>query len=209
MVLAYEPAATFIWQPQRADWKEEMDLARQNKDLVWDLNAFQQRQRAIDFVMSFENKICVYSQSVEQLYSNYNLYFPEEENRKVVVLPNPYAHHDTYHGINEEAIISTGLNIVPGASFGKTGAFLTIPFKGGKTRYRAVPLQVGLRVVNQHRPPDKPLLPIIMKGDLRELNASTPCVHLHSVNLDRLDALSAIERRSIQQVIMEGMAKIT
>lgn len=185
-----------------------MELARQNKDLIWDLNTFRQRQRAIDFVMSFENKICVYSQSVEQLYTNYNLYFPEEENRKIVVLPNPYAHHDTYHGINEEAIVSTGLNIVPGASFGRSGAFLTIPFKGGRTRYRAVPLQVGLRVVNQHRPPDKPLLPILMKGDLRELNASTPCLHLHSINLDRVDRLSEMERRSIQRVIAERMAKI-
>lgn len=185
-----------------------MELARQNKDLIWDLNAFRQRQRAIDFVMSFENKICVYSQSVEQLYTNYDLYFPAEENRKIVVLPNPYAHHDTYHGVSEDAIVATGLNIVPGESFGKSGAFLTIPFKGGRTRYRAVPLQVGLRVVNQHRPPHKPLLPILMKGDLRELNASTPCLHLHSINLDRVDRLSRLERRSIQQVIIERMAEI-
>lgn len=186
-----------------------MDLARQNKDLVWDLNAFRQRQRAIDFVMSFENKICVYSQSVEQLYSNYSLYFPKEENRKLVVLPNPYAHHDTYHGISEDAIVATGLNIVSGALFGKTGTFLTIPFKGGRTRYRAVPLQVGLRVVNQHRPADKPLLPVLMKGDLRELNASTPCLHLHSINLDRLTELSRIERQSIQKVIVERMLSIS
>jgi hypothetical protein len=185
-----------------------MELATQNKDLVWDLDAFKQRQQAIEFVMGFENKLCVYSSSVEQLYTNYNLFFPKEENRKLVVLPNPYAHHDTYHGIPESSIVATGLNIVPGAVFGKSGTFLTIPFKSGKTAYRPVPLQVGLRVVNQQRPPDKPLLPVLMKGDLRELNASTPCLHLHSINLDRLEGLSAIERQSVRNVISERMAKI-
>lgn len=185
-----------------------MELATQNKDLVWDLDAFKQRQQAIEFVMSFENRLCVYSGSVEQIYTNYNLFFPKEENRKLVVLPNPYAHHDTYHGIPESAVVATGLNIVPGSVFGKEGTFLTIPFKSGKTAYRPVPLRVGLRVVNQHRPPDKPLLPILMKGDLRELNATTPCLHLHSVNLDRLEGLSNLERQSIRRVITERMARI-
>lgn len=185
-----------------------MELATRNKDLVWDLDAFKQRQQAIEFVMGFENKLCVYSSSVGQLYTNYNLFFPKEESRKLVVLPNPYAHHDTYHGIPEEAIVATGLNIIPGATLGKTGTFLTIPFRSGKTTYRTVPLQVGLRVVNQHRPPDKPLLPILMKGDLRELNASTPCLHLHSISLDRLNGLSGMERQSVRKVIAERMAII-
>jgi len=126
----------------------------------------------------------------------------------LVVLPSPYANHETYTGIPEVAIVATGLNIVPGEMFGKTGTFLTIPFKSGKTRYRSVPLQVGLRVVNQHRPPEKPILPLVMKGDLRELNASTPCLHLHSINLDRLDSLSNIEKQGIRKVIVERISKI-
>lgn len=185
-----------------------MQLATQNKDLVWDLDTFNQRQRAIDFVMGFENKLCVYSNSVEQLYTNYNLFFPKEGHRKLVVLPNPYAHHDNYSGIPESAIVSTGLHIISGERFGRPGNFLTIPFKSGKTARRAVPLQVGLRVVNQHRPQGKPLLPVLMKGDLRELDASTPCLHLHSINLDRLPDLSTLERQSIRTVIVERMAEI-
>ncbi|MGQ9425460.1 hypothetical protein ACXYTJ_07320 [Gilvimarinus sp. F26214L] len=186
-----------------------MQFATQNKDLIWDLDAFQQRQRAIDFVMSFENKLCVYSNSVEQLYTNYNLFFPKEEDRKLVILPNPYAHHDSYNGVPESAIVATRLNIVPGQMFGKSGTYITIPFKSGKTRYRAVPLQVGLRVLNQHRGPGKPLLPVLVKGDLRELNATTPCLHLHSINLDKLTDLSMLERQSIRQVILERLALIS
>src|SRR5690606_22272361 len=96
---------------------DSMDLATQNNDLIWDLDAFKQRQQAIDFVMSFENRLCVYSNSVEQLYTNYNLFFPKEENRKLVVLPNPYAQHDTYNGIPEVSFYSTGLIIVLGENY--------------------------------------------------------------------------------------------
>lgn len=183
-----------------------MDLATNNKDLIWELDSFQQRQRAIDFLMSFENRLCVYSGSVEQLYTNYNLFFPKEENRKLVVLPNPYAHHDQYHHIQQDAVKATGLNIIPGEVVGKRGLYLTIPFKSGKTKYRAVPIQVGLRVVNQHRPPEKPLLPVLMKGDLRELNATTPCLHLHSLDVGLLEGLSHMEQQSIRSVIIDRMA---
>ncbi len=185
-----------------------MDLATDNKDLVWDLDSFKQRQLAIDFVMGFENKICVYSNSVGQLYTNYNLFFPKEENRKLVILPNPYAHHDSYNGVPEEAIVATGLTIVPGERIGKKGAHLNIPFKSGKTTYRSVPVQVGLRVINDRRPPTKPLLPVLMKGDLRELDANTPCLHLHSINLDRLTAMSNLDRQSIRDIIINNMKLI-
>lgn len=186
-----------------------MDLATDNNDLVWDLDSFKQREAATEFVMAFENKLCVYSNSVEQLYTNYNIFFPKEENRKLVILPNPYAHHDSFNGIPEESIVSTGLNVVPGHMIGKDGAYLTIPFKSGKTAYRTVPIQVGLRVLNQQRPPNQPLLPILMKGDLRELDAKTPCLHLHSIRLDRLTRLSNIESQSIRKVIIDRLMAIT
>lgn len=58
---------TFDLRPQR-------DAIERNNDLVWDITAFNQRQRAIDFVMGFENKLCVFSNPVEQLYTNYNIF---------------------------------------------------------------------------------------------------------------------------------------
>jgi len=179
--------------------------AAENNDLVWDLDAFNQRQLAIDYVMGFENKLCIYSDSVEQLYTNYNIFFPEDEDRKLVILPNPYSHHDTFNSIPEEAITATGLNIIPGEVVGKEGVYLTIPFKSGKTRYRAVPLQIGLRVINQQRPDGHPLLPVLVKGDLRELEAKTPCLHLHCINLSKLEGLSGLDVSSIRSVISERL----
>ncbi len=175
-----------------------MELANDNKDLVWDLDAFQQRQRAVDFVMGFENKLCVYSRSVEQLYTNYNIFFPKEEARKLVILPNPYAPHDTFNGIPDLAVTPTGMSIVPGQG---SALNLSIPFKHGKADHRLVPLKRGLELVSQRLPPGKTFLPVLMKGDLRELDASTPCLHLNFIHLDRLTDHSQLERSGIKRVI--------
>jgi hypothetical protein len=172
-----------------------------NNDLVWDLESFRQRQRATDFVMGFENKLCVYSDSVEQLYTNYNIFFPQEENRKLVILPNPYAHHDIYHSIPAAAVRPTRLNIIPGEVVGRPGLHLTIPFSSGKSRYRAVPLQAGLQIIARQQTEARPLLPVLKKGDLRELDANTPCLHLHTIDLDKLGQMSALERSGIRRVI--------
>jgi hypothetical protein len=179
-----------------------------NKDLVWDLDAFNQRQKAIDFVLGFENRLCVYSSSVEQLYTNYNIFFPKEEDRKLVILPNPYAPHDTFNNIPTAAVTPTGLTIIPGTLRTKPALFLSIPFRKGTVKYRNVPLQMGIQIVRQQRPPHKPFLPVLMKGDLRELDESTPCLHLHCIHLDKLDEHSSLERSGIQNVIEQRLADI-
>lgn len=185
-----------------------MTQANNNNDLVWDLDAFNQRQRAIDFVMGFENKLCVFSNSVGQLYTNYNIFFPREEARKLVILPNPYAHHDTFNGIPESAITATGMEIIPGIFKDKPTLFLRIPFKQGAVRFRVVPLQLGLRVVQQQCPPEKPFLPILMKGDLRELDASIPCLHLHRIHVNRLREHSTLEKSDIEKIIKKRLVDL-
>src|SRR5690606_19107741 len=113
---------------------------------------------------------------------------------KLVILPNPYVPHDTFNGIPPGAITATGLHIVAGTVANKPGLLLRIPFRSGTSRFRSIPLQAGLRVVGQSRPADRPFLPVLMKGDLRELDASTPCLHLHAIQLQRLEEHSMLER---------------
>ena len=179
----------------------------ENRDLVWDLDQFSERERAHEFVMGFENRLCVYSYSVNQLYTNYNIFVPREENRKIVILPNPYAHHDTFNNVPEAAVFPTGLHIVPGKGPGQP-LLLSIPFRSGKTRHRLVPLQAGIRLVNQQRPLEKPFLPVLMKGDLREMDATTPCLHLNAINLDKVPDLSSLDKAGVQRVIMARLAEL-
>jgi len=180
-------------------------MASENKDLIWDLDAFNQRQQAVDFVMGFENKLCVFSGGVGQLYTNYNIFFPKEEDRKLVILPNPYSPHDTFNGIPASSVVSTGMEVLPGVHQSKRCLLLRIPFRSGTVKYRTVPLQMGLHIIKQQRP-GKPFLPVLMKGDLRELEASTPCLHLHAIQLDKLVEHSTLERNGIQKVIEQRLA---
>jgi hypothetical protein len=181
----------------------------QNKDLVWDLDSFQRRQLAADFIKRFENKLCVYSASVAQLYTNYHIYFPEEENRKMVILPEPYAYHDTFQNIPEEAVIKTGMNIVPGEVAGKTGLYLTVPVKSAEGRKaKVIALQAALRAINERRGPDDPFLPVLMKGDLREFQQRMPMLHLHCIQLNQLRKSSQMERNSIRGVIFGKLPSI-
>lgn len=173
-----------------------------NKDLIWDLDAFKQRKIAHEFVLNFENKLCVFSGTVAQLYTNYNIFMPAEENSRLVILPNPYAHHDIFHGIPDSAVKATGLYIVPGA---KGELLLRIPLRSGTKPFRSVPLQVGFRLINQRRPPHLPLLPVLVKGDLRELDARTPCLHLHAISLSNLTDLSSMEVNEIRKTILDRL----
>lgn len=184
-----------------------LDLGKKqdNTDLIWDLNSFNQRKRAHDFVLNFENKICVFSGSVAQLYTNYNIFMPAEENSRLVILPNPYAHHDIFHGIPEAAAKPTGLYIVPGE---KGELLLRLPLKSKETPFRLVPLQVGFRLINQRRPNHLPLLPVLVKGDLRELDARTPCLHLHAISLSQLEDMSSMEVNEIRKVILQRMKEL-
>lgn len=179
-----------------------------NRDLVWDLDQFKQQKLAQEFVLQFENRICVYSGSVEQIYTNYNVFFPKEENRKIVILPNPFAHHDIFHSVPEHAVKPTGLMIVPDYYSADKKMMLRIPLRKGAEPYRLVPLNAGLRLINSRRPPDQPLLPMLVKGDLRELDQSTPSLHLHSINLAKVGNLSAMEIAGIKAVVLDKMDRL-
>lgn len=190
---------------QKGDCTEGLGSRHDNRDLVWDLDQFKQRKRAEAFILQFENRICVYSHSVEQIYTNYNVFFPADEKRKLVILPSPDAHHDIFNYVSECAIKPTGLLIVPHLVDKTWRMMLRIPLRKGDDPYRLVPLKAGLKLINARRPPEQPLLPILMKGDLRELDESTPSLHLHSINLAKLSGLSAMEVMGIKRVILDKM----
>lgn len=184
-----------------------------NKDLVWDLESFRRRKIAQELILGIENQLCVYSSSVEQLYTAYDIFFPKEENRKLVILPNPYVPHDTFQGIPSDAVRPTGLFLAAAdeselnqeAGGGIHTLHMIIPISREAKKYRRVPLAVGIKMIDSKRGSDNPFLPVVMKGDLREFNQDTPCLHLHSLNLGKVGMLSALERASMTKVISDRL----
>lgn len=178
---------------------------QQNADLVWDLKKINKHQQAMDFVKKFENKLCVFSNAVEQLYTNYSIFFPQESGRQMVILPDPYSFHDTFHHLGNDAVQSTGLHIIPGNLIGKQGLYLIISHKNKNVRSVPIPFQEGMRQILRRSNSDDPFLPVLMKGDLREFNDKLPCLHLHRLRLNKLESLSELERNSIQTVITDKL----
>jgi hypothetical protein len=182
---------------------QEVDLNKpQNQDLIWDMNNIARRELAERFIKLFENRLCVFSESVQQLYTNYNLHFPSEMGRKMVVLPNPYAFHDTLHGIEAIAVRKTGLCVLPGVVLGKPGLLMSTLVKEGGPAPKTMPFKPALaQIISSQKKAGDIFLPIMMKGDLREFNQQMPYIHLHRLQVNRLTRLSSFERDDIQQSI--------
>ncbi|MBU0902857.1 MAG: hypothetical protein KKH62_13030 [Gammaproteobacteria bacterium] len=182
---------------------QEVDLSKpQNPDLIWDLDNIARRELAERFIKLFENRLCVYSESTRQLYTNYDLHFPSDLGRKMVVLPNPYAFHDTLHGIEAQAIRKTGLCVLPGVVLKKPGLLLTTMIKEGGPAPKTMQFKPALaQIISNQKKAGDIFLPIMIKGDLREFNQQMPYIHLHRLQVSRLTRLSTFEREDIQQTI--------
>jgi len=179
-----------------------------NSDLVWGLEHISQHQRAAEFVKRFENKLCIFSPTVNQLYSNYNIFFPEDQDKSMVVLPDPYAFHDTFNHIPSDAVQATGLHIIPGETINRTGLYIVITQKGKNVRSIPIPFKEGLRQILKRFQGNDPFLPILKKGDLREFDSQMPCLHLHRLRLSALSGLSSLERQGIKNIISEKIMGI-
>lgn len=175
--------------------------------LIWRLSHFENHKRAINFVQQFQDTLCVFSGPVQQLYTNYEISVPEQDDRSLIILPNPYAYHDTFNGIPEEAVKETGITIIPGDLLGKEGLYMTLPMRdsSGQRVMRNVPLKVGLLTLMRQEKPEAPFLPVITKGDLRSFRKDDPCLHLQRIVPQMIRERSSMEVSSIQRVIREKL----
>ena len=180
----------------------------ENPDLAWDLEDFNHRERAMEFVRQFETTMCVYSPSVEQLYTNYRMYFPQEWQRKLVILPDPAAFHDTFFHIQSEAVVATGLYIVPGELMDKPGLYLANVKENRTLGDRQVPFEAGLRAIMKKRANNDTFLPVLAKGDLREFEQSWPVLHLHRIKPRVLERISDLDRTSLATLINEKLESL-
>ncbi|WP_207888366.1 hypothetical protein [Pseudomonas sp. 30_B] len=186
----------------KARWAE---LERQN-DLDWDLDAITDRNEAIAFLQRFENRLCIYSSYVEKLYSNYSFVIPEHHGGGITILPDEQAWFDTFHDIPADAVEPTGIHILPGETMGYSGLYLKIPGEHRLVASRELPFQDGLKVlINRYRMREDSFLPVLVKGDLREYEARMPSLHLHRLNIAKLQSHSRLNLDSIKGAIAEHL----
>ncbi|WLD57870.1 N-acetyltransferase [Salinispirillum sp. LH 10-3-1] len=174
-----------------------------NLDLQWDIKL--PREKSYEFVMRFEGKLCVYSPSVEQLYTNYSLNFTNN-NSRIVVIPDRFAYHDTFNRVPAESVETTPMMVVPGELIGKPGLQLVKRDTNGGIGQQSTPFRQALAKMLSRQSDDKALLPVIVKGDLREFGAEFPCLHLHKITLDKAGSMSDYNRQSMRKAIFAKLA---
>lgn len=193
---------------QQAD--DKWSDVEQLDDLKWDLGAITNRREAIDFLLKFENRFCVYSPYVEKLYTTYEFVVPEEEGYgHVTVLPDPTAYHDTFHHISARAVEETGIHVFPGEAIGKEGLYIKIP-SSGFGRSRELPFHEGVKLLTQryHQRGDF-FLPVLQNGDLREYENQMPSLHLHRICADVLvDQLSELAVNQLRNTVADHLIEL-
>ncbi|MGI0115761.1 hypothetical protein [Zooshikella sp. RANM57] len=181
-----------------------LNNSQENPDLFWDISSITNKSKAIHFFQSVSSSFCVYSPTVEKIYSNFEVILPRDHNSGLIVLPNPFAFHDTFNRVNEEAIKSTGILLFPGEVFQRKG--LIICLTQAKTKkIQHIELDSASIFLNRLylRRFNTPFLPILLNGDLKEFKANSPYLHLHRFDPTAVTELSQFEIKSISNTINE------
>ena len=138
----------------------------QTPDLVWNLKHLTEKEKAANFLRLFERSLCVFSTSVSQLYADYSISKINHQAGNLVVLPNPYAAHDTFQSVTGEAVVGTGLFIVPGEAVGKESGLYLMKHNRKLGKFSSLPLAAGIERVVQNMPADNPFLPTVFGSPL-------------------------------------------
>jgi len=174
-------------------------------DLVWNLDNISDKEKAASFLRLFERSLCVFSGAVSQLYASYSISQLSQTAGTLVVIPDPYASHDTFQSIKDRAVAGTGLFIIPGEAAKKSDG-LYLMHRNRKTgKYNTIALHDGIRRISASMAADNPFLPVITNKDLRELPNRAPILHLHRLDTRKLDHLSSFQVNDITRTITDKM----
>lgn len=180
-----------------------------NQDLIWKIGSHQYAESSVQFLKRFESALCLFSTTVAQLYSNYEMVPVSQGSKRIVALPNPHAYHDTFNHVNSEAIVPTGIRIIPSElTQSDFSGSLSLLFRSKKTgKVHTMPLAQGIKKLEQTFGEGN-FLPVMINKDLHLINGKIPAMHLHRVKLDKLERLSQFQRSDIKITIERKMAEL-
>lgn len=178
-------------------------------DLIWDLNGISNRDEALSFLKLFENRLFVYSYTVQKIYSNYSFVFPEHEDGKIAVLPDHLRHHDVFQDVPNEAIEKTDISVFPGDIVGLDNIAIKYhSFRGGASK--TLPLREGLiNLIDEYSRMGLSFLPVISNGDLREYENRMPCLYLQNVNINTMtQSVSKLDGETLKTAVCDSLIKL-
>jgi len=159
-------------------------------DLYWSIEEMRAKETGKQFLLKLAQFLPVYSPALRQLYGDYETYFTKTA---VVILPDPVDFTATYSHIPEQAVKSTGILLHPTPQ----GIGVNLRLRNNKTIN--LPLEKAFTLIRSQL--RGPFLPVIKRGDLRDFDQLTPCLHLNALALNHADTLSRFERQDITKAL--------
>ena len=166
---------------------------------------------SFQFLNTLENRLCVFSPKINQLFTNYEFLYPSEQQPELSILPNGEADYDTFSNVPSHAFSPTGLHIIPGELVGQQGLHFFSASPNNAHYGNSVPLAVGIRRILSKNHAQDPFLPVLMESDITSIKANTtfPHLHLHHLRLQELsDALSLFDIRDLQEAICDKLRSL-
>ncbi len=178
------------------------------KDLIWDLVHLKSPDRAFRFMDAFKSGLCVFSSSVQKVYTNYSVHMPNQSNpdeKKLLILPQFQAFHDIVNNIPEESVEPTNCKIIPGQAIGKKGVYLSGKMKGCSSA-SVLPLSTAIKAIRLGAYKEGTFLPLLAYGDLKEMpKKNIPYLMLHKINMEKLSHLADFEKDMIERTVLRNL----
>ena len=164
-------------------------------DLHWSLEEMRAKELGKQFLLNLSEFLPVYSPALRQVYADYDTYFTKTS---VVILPDPTDFTTTYSHIPEHVVKATGILLHP------TPDGVGVNMRLRNQRSVTLPLDQAFNIIRRQL--RGPFLPVVKRGDLRDFDQLTPCLHLNALALGTADTLSRFERLDIASA-MEARVK--
>ena len=159
-------------------------------DLHWSIEEMRTKETGKQFLLNLAQFLPVYSPALKQVYSAYDTYFTKSA---VVILPDPVDFTSTYSHIPEPAVKATGILLHP------TPEGIGVNMKTRNKKTVTLPLPKAFMLIKNQL--NGPFLPVIKRGDLRDFDQLTPCIHLNALALGKAETLSRFERMDINKAL--------
>jgi len=189
-----------VGQQQPKKQVPETASLRKDEQLVWELDALSDPDRAGRFASRCRKAFSVYSPQTTQIYARYEILIPTGGPRRLLIMPNRHAVQDIFARIPSGAITPTNLFVKAGE-----GNEIHMVMQMTNQKQHVLPLDVGLKLVQQKLGPNNPFLPVLAKGNLREIEPAVPVMHLHRLQLDKIDDYSEEERFSLSRILQDNI----
>ncbi|WP_444957031.1 hypothetical protein [Microbulbifer sp. ZKSA002] len=181
----------------------------QQDTTTWNLDTFNNKQLTYNFARSIEGFFSIYSPALKHIYGDFTIELLHGQKSRLVATPSIYG-LDRYINIPENTLRPSGLYIFTGDFFDLhqyqfKAAFLAKDLTFPKNPMIGPP-SAGFDLFRKFSNNNE-LFPVFTKNDLHEFSSMTPCLHIHLIDLRKID-LSNPERKTLKLMFEEKYTRL-